>query len=595
MPKISYVELFKPWNWVVGTGVYIDDVEEDTKKRFDAVISELRQTFSRAKLAKTGYMYIFTGDKKMLIHPRMEEGTDISERIDSLTNKKIFDELIQAAKTPSVPLEYAWDREENGATKTFHKRAYVRHFEPLDWYICASFSDEDIAIPAKKLQGKILFLSSLILVAAILFAVLISKSLIKPLKDLTLAAKNIEREGIHSAEIPVSGTSETIELGTILNRMLASIKNSEHELTRTHSYIDNIINSMPSVLIGVDTDDKVTLWNSKAQRISGLPSAEAVGQPLPEVFPPLAAEIERVHEAMLTQEVQSDPRQARMQDDETRYEDVTVYPLLTEGVEGAVIRVDDVTERERLIAKLENQNAELERFTYTVSHDLKSPLITITGFVGMLRKDLEEENAERVEHDLSRIYNAATKMDQLLRDLLELSRIGRLVNPPEKVPLEELAREALELVGGQIKENKVQVVIHPDLPSLYGDRIRLIEVLQNLIDNAVKYIGNQPRPRVEIGSRRKGTETVYYVSDNGIGIDPQYHEKIFGLFDQLNPKIDGSGIGLSLARRIVKVHGGRIWVESDGPGHGSTFCFTVAGKNDQPHAPRSEPCMTGQG
>ncbi|HYW80645.1 MAG TPA: ATP-binding protein, partial [Thermoguttaceae bacterium] len=121
-----------------------------------------------------------------------------------------------------------------------------------------------------------------------------------------------------------------------------------------------------------------------------------------------------------------------------------------------------------------------------------------------------------------------------------------------------------------------------DLPVVFGDRLRLREVLQNLIDNAVKYMGDQPQPRVEIGWRPDGDETVYYVRDNGVGIDPCYHEKVFGLFDQLDQKVVGSGIGLSLVKRIVEVHGGLIWVESEGSGRGSTFCFTLAARSKSP-------------
>jgi two-component system, LuxR family, sensor kinase FixL len=260
-------------------------------------------------------------------------------------------------------------------------------------------------------------------------------------------------------------------------------------------------------------------------------------------------------------------------------------------VQGTVVDITDRKraegEREELIAKLEAQNAELERFTYTVSHDLKSPLITIKGFVGMLRQELGEEDGERVEDDLSRISNAADKMDHLLRDLLELSRIGRLANPSESVSLEELAGEARDLVGGQVKARGVQIEISPDLPVVYGDRTRLLEVLQNLIDNAVKYMGDQPQPRIEIGVRSDENETVCYVRDNGIGLEPRYHEKVFGLFDQLDPSIDGTGIGLALVKRIVEVHGGRIWVESNGAGHGSTFCFTLAARTDSPDLGRN--------
>ena len=241
------------------------------------------------------------------------------------------------------------------------------------------------------------------------------------------------------------------------------------------------------------------------------------------------------------------------------------------------------SEREELIAKLEAQNAELERFTYTVSHDLKSPLITITGYAGMLREALQEGDLETVEADLSGITNAADKMDQLLAELLELSRIGRLITPSENVSLEELAHEAVELVRTGIDQSGVEVDIATDLPTIHGDRVRLLEVFQNLIDNAVKYMGNQPHPRIEVGARRNGDQTTCYVRDNGIGIDPVHHDRVFGLFNQLDQKADGTGIGLALVKRIIEVHAGQVWVESDGVGKGSTFCFTLAATTDTSH------------
>ena len=237
-------------------------------------------------------------------------------------------------------------------------------------------------------------------------------------------------------------------------------------------------------------------------------------------------------------------------------------------------RVRAEMEREKLIARLEAQNTELERFTYTVSHDLKTPLITLKGFVGLLQDKVVLGDDEAVDEALARMSNAADTMWQLLNELLELSRIGRVVNPPEEVPLDELVREAVELVGGRISQDGVRVQIAPDLPVVFGDRQRLLEVMQNLVDNAVKYMGDQPHPCVEIGVRSENHETVCYVHDNGIGVEPAYHEKIFGLFNQLDPNVEGTGIGLALAKRIVEVHGGSIWVESESPGMGSTFCFT---------------------
>lgn len=236
-------------------------------------------------------------------------------------------------------------------------------------------------------------------------------------------------------------------------------------------------------------------------------------------------------------------------------------------------------EREELIADLEAKNAELERFAYTVSHDLKSPLVTVKGFLGLLRNDLADGDQVAVANDLERLENAASKMTLLLNDLLELSRIGRVVNEPETVPLDELVREAKELVQGQIAQSGVRIEIKPGLPNVFGDRRRLLEVMQNLIDNAVKYMGDQPDPVIEIGCRNSDGYLVCYVKDNGIGINPNFHERIFGLFDQLDRNSEGTGVGLALVKRIIELHGGRIWIESEAADRGSTFCFTLPQEN----------------
>jgi signal transduction histidine kinase len=235
----------------------------------------------------------------------------------------------------------------------------------------------------------------------------------------------------------------------------------------------------------------------------------------------------------------------------------------------------ELSVRKKLISELENKNAELERFTYTVSHDLKSPLFTIRGFLGYLEQDALSGNRERLKGDIERIVNATDKMQRLLNELLELSRIGRLKNEFTYVNFQELASEALELVQGRIMERGITVRIQADLPRVYGDRPRLVEVLQNLLDNAAKFMGDQEQPCIEIGQDgEEDDKPVFFVRDNGMGIAPEHHDRVFGLFNKLDPRSDGTGVGLALVRRILEVHGGRIWIRSEA-GKGATFFFTL--------------------
>jgi signal transduction histidine kinase len=241
-----------------------------------------------------------------------------------------------------------------------------------------------------------------------------------------------------------------------------------------------------------------------------------------------------------------------------------------------VKRLSDELEREELITELEAKNAELERFTYTVSHDLKSPLITIRGFVGFLERDVLSGDVERLRADIARISEASARMQRLLDELLQLSRVGRLLNPPEPVPLGDVVADALALVEGRVAKRGVRIQVADDLPVLRGDRARLVEVVQNLLDNAVKFLGDEPEPLVEVGVEERDGCMAVFVRDNGPGIEPRFQQRIFGLFNKLDAQSDGTGVGLALAKRIVEVHGGRIWVESEGrAGRGATFWFSV--------------------
>jgi len=237
----------------------------------------------------------------------------------------------------------------------------------------------------------------------------------------------------------------------------------------------------------------------------------------------------------------------------------------------------DVTEQIEANEKLKEKNSEIEQFIYTVSHDLRSPLVTVKSFLGYLEQDMNAADAERIVQDLGFIHAATDKMELLLNELLEMSRIGRHENPASAVTFRELAQEALTTVAGQIAEHNVAVRVADVDLVLTGDRPRLAQIWQNLLDNAVKYLGDQPEPHIELGVEQQDGETVFFVRDNGIGIAAEYRNRIFGIFDKLDRSSSGVGLGLAMVKKIVETYNGRIWVDSDGEGCGSCFRFTLPG------------------
>jgi signal transduction histidine kinase len=237
-------------------------------------------------------------------------------------------------------------------------------------------------------------------------------------------------------------------------------------------------------------------------------------------------------------------------------------------------------EQSRLLSSTEAQasalkakNAELDSFVYSVSHDLKSPLVSIEGLSSVLLSEYGEGLNEDARNLLERIQANVRHLERLIADLLALSRIGREARPLEDVDL-------AEVVGGVVDELSVAIttrgveIVRGDLARVRAIRAQMEQVIRNLVSNAVKYLGDTPAPRVEIRTIERDDEIEGVVRDNGIGIDPSYHHKVFEMFQRLNDvEVPGSGLGLPIVKKIVEGAGGRIWIES-ARGAGTTVHFT---------------------
>lgn len=357
-------------------------------------------------------------------------------------------------------------------------------------------------------------------------------------------------------------------------------RNTEAALQQNEGRTRAILNSIPDMIFEISSDGTFLDFMASAELTPLMPPSQFLWKNVKDMFPAAIAEqtMFALERTLATNQLHAF-EYGLPPGKETQFFEARISAITPQS---AIMMVRDIsqrkwveTEREKLINELEGKNTELERFTYTVSHDLKSPLITIKGFLGFLEQDAANGNVVRLKADIQRIASATDKMQMLLNELLDLTRIGRLVNPSQNVDFRELVHEAVELVHGQIQSRGIEISIQENFPTVYGDRRRLVEVLQNLIDNAAKFMGDQPAPRIEIGQgQHERGLPVFHVRDNGIGIDPAHHDRIFGLFNKLDASSDGTGIGLSLVKRIIEIHGGRIWIQSEA-GKGATFFFTL--------------------
>jgi light-regulated signal transduction histidine kinase (bacteriophytochrome) len=245
-------------------------------------------------------------------------------------------------------------------------------------------------------------------------------------------------------------------------------------------------------------------------------------------------------------------------------------------------------------AELQASYQELDDFTYAASHDLKEPLRGISSFAGFLYEDYKDTLPEDGREKLETLITLSARLDRLITSMLEYSRVGRSAFEPAVYPLDEVLAEARASLELTLRERNAEIKTRGELPAVYCDTVRMQQVLYNLISNAVKYNQNKAII-VEIGTADKSglspdsapleqlddTDTIVYVKDNGIGIDPQYSDHVFRMFKRLHPRseYEGSGIGLAMVRKIIEIHGGRIWFESE-PGHGTTFYFSLPNRRE---------------
>ncbi len=341
----------------------------------------------------------------------------------------------------------------------------------------------------------------------------------------------------------------------------------------------SLVASTSDAVIGVSLDSIITSWNASAEKLFEYHEAEVVGQPISILFPPSLLDEESSLIARVREGARIDHYETTRIAKSGKALTVSLSLSPIYDFAGDLVGISkiarDVTERRMQEDALRRANASLEEFAYAAAHDLQEPLRNISLSVQQLERFYTEMSLQEREEVMAGAVRNANRMQALIKDLLSFSRvIPSSQEAPQLCDTNAIVRQALENLSQSIEESRASVVINYPLPAARMHPSHLLQLMQNLLGNAVKYRDPERAPIIQVGGRSERSHVVFSVADNGVGVETQFHQRIFGVFKRLDTTKPGTGIGLAVCKRIVEHYSGGIWIESE-PGAGSTFYFSV--------------------
>ena len=365
-------------------------------------------------------------------------------------------------------------------------------------------------------------------------------------------------------------------------------KQAESRFNLSEEMMARIIGSASDFIAIIDRGGRIVFLNTQAEVIGGYSLKEMEGHPISVYWKDKGLWEAHLEHVLRTGEPERFETRIFDKSGGEHVLEVTVLPFM-ETPRSLAFMGRNVTDIRRLETEaiektraLEGRTRDLDAFVFSVSHDLRTPVISVLGFANLLFKKYRDQLDEKGIQYLDHLIKEANFMDQCVQDILRASRVGRSGEAKEMIPLGEVIQETLTKLEKAIKEKQAEIHVREDLPSVYYTRSELVQVCVNLVSNALKFAKDDTPPRIDIRALDLGQEYEILVTDNGIGIDPIHHDKIFAIFYRIKEKkAEGTGAGLFILKRIVENHGGRAWVESK-EGEGATFHVTIPKLDAEP-------------
>jgi PAS domain S-box-containing protein len=375
-------------------------------------------------------------------------------------------------------------------------------------------------------------------------------------------------------------------------RSIGVRKAAEEHLLQMEARYRGLLEAAPDAMVVVNEAGRIVLLNAQAEKQFGYHRDELLGQQVTSIIPEgfaerLVADGTRTPAEALAQQIGTGIELSARRRDGTEFPiELMLSPLESAGAILVTAAIRDITARKaaeahllQKVEELNRSNLELGQFVYIASHDLQEPLRMVASYTQLIARRYKGKLDTEADEFIAFAVDGANRMQRLIHDLLAYSRVGTQGGDLLEVSSEEALQHALKNLHGAIHDSSALVTRDP-LPTIVADASQLVQLLQNLVGNAIKYQGPGV-PKIHISAKESGRKWTFSVQDNGIGIDPQYFERIFGMFQRLHRREEfaGTGIGLAICKRIVERHGGSISVESQ-PGHGSTFSFSFPRGNE---------------